>query len=69
MGSQPIRLVPDVGWKCNVTAATSAARPQTHRLCENQSSGFVIPAKVGRRLDSARIQFMSAGYGSPLSRG
>jgi hypothetical protein len=27
---------------------------------------FVIPAKAGRRLDSARIQFMFAGFGSPL---
>jgi hypothetical protein len=33
------------------------------------TSGFVIPTKVGRRLDSARIQFMFEGYGSPLSRG
>jgi hypothetical protein len=38
-----------------------------HRDCvKTNTSGFVIPTKVGRRLDSARIQFMFAGFGSPL---
>jgi hypothetical protein len=36
---------------------------------KTNTSGFVNPTKVGRRLDSARIQFMFAGFGSPLSRG